>query len=150
MVVRRSKGKEDTTIYCQCGCGGKTKTITRNNARRGEVKGQFCQFIHNHNGRLRQGSLNPAWKGGRLITKDGYVVVLVHGHPRADPKGYVYEHILAMEKALGRPILPTEAIHHFDEIRHHNDPGNLMLFKTNAMHLAFHRRLRASLKEVRS
>lgn len=70
-------------------------------------------------------------------------MIKMPGHPRANSLGYVMEHILVMEKALGRPILPTEAIHHFDGIRHHNDPGNLMLFAKNAIHTRYHASLRA-------
>lgn len=48
-----------------------------------------------------------------------------------------------MEKALGRAILPTEHIHHIDSDRQNNTIGNLMLFKTNSMHVAYEARLRA-------
>lgn len=73
----------------------------------------------------------------------GYTAVLMPEHPRAQKSGYVYEHILVLEKTLGRSILPGETAHHIDGNRSNNDPGNLMLFKTPAMHTRFHGRLRA-------
>ena len=73
----------------------------------------------------------------------GYALIKKEGHPRANHLGYVLEHILVLEKALGRPILPTEATHHIDGNRANNSPGNLILFKTKGMHAAFHGRLRA-------
>ena len=41
----------DSTIpagYCQCGCGRRTKVWTRNDTRRGRVKGQPMRFYPNH------------------------------------------------------------------------------------------------------
>ena len=122
--------------YCQCGCGQPTPIISQTEKKRGFVKGEHRRFVSGHNAR---GSNHPGWKGGRYINSQGYVLIKTPGHPRVDVNGYVPEHILVMEKVLGRFILPTEAIHHFDGVRHHNEPGNLMLFKTNTMHLAYHR-----------
>lgn len=38
--------------YCHCGCGQKTNIATRNEYRRGHVKGEPLRFIHGHNPRL--------------------------------------------------------------------------------------------------
>ena len=123
--------------YCHCGCGRKTKVSDRNRKKRDVLRGEPMRFISGH------GHIGTLSGHGRHLTGYGYVHVLCPGHPRANKKGYVPEHILVLEKALGRPILPTEASHHRDKIRSNNLPGNLMLFKTNAMHAAFHKRLRA-------
>lgn len=72
----------------------------------------------------RKGSNNAYWKGGKYITKNGYVMVLV------GIKQYKAEHILVMEKILGRKLLPGEIVHHKDEsfeARSNNDPSNLKL-----------------------
>ncbi len=57
----------------------------------------------------------------------GYVRRKVRNHPFADKRGYVPEHRLIMEKHLGRFLLPTEFIHHINQIRDDNRLENLML-----------------------
>lgn len=126
---------------CECGCGEKTPISQITDTKRGYIKGHPRKFVPRHH--LR-GRLNGRWIGGRIGGKGrGYILVLAPDHPRKDQYGYVPEHILVLEKALGRSILPTEATHHLDGNRTNNAPGNLMLFKTHGMHAAFHGRLRA-------
>jgi HNH endonuclease len=112
-----------TNIKCECGCGLLPRAGRR--------------FRKGHN---KRGKQSPWWKGGRIISSDGYVLIWCPDHKRAQ-HGYVPEHILVMEKALGRPIETTEAVHHIDQNRANNYVGNLMVFKTHAQHLAYHKRL---------
>ncbi len=70
-------------------------------------------------------------------------MVKAPGHPRDNSLGYVMEHILILEKAFGRSILASEAVHHIDSDRTNNAVGNLMLFATNAMHIRYHARIKA-------
>ena len=51
------------------------------------------------------------WKGGRSKHKAGYVMLRIPDHPRAGTSGYVFEHILVMERVLGRYVLPDESVH---------------------------------------
>lgn len=53
--------------------------------------------------------------------------------------GCVYEHILVAESILGRRLLSGETVHHKDRNRANNSPENLMVFKTNADHVRFHK-----------
>jgi hypothetical protein len=75
----------------------------------------------------RSGLENPIWKGGRLLTKDGYVICKAPGHPRAR-KGYpyVFEHILVWEKVHQRQVPKGWVIHHLNGIRNDNRPENLV------------------------
>lgn len=50
-------------------------------------------------------------------------------HPRAaGNNGYVFEHILVMEKSLGRLLVVGETVHHINGQRDDNDLGNLELW----------------------
>jgi hypothetical protein len=53
--------------------------------------------------------------------------VKADGHPNANNNGYVFEHVLKMSKKLGRPILPTESVHHKNGIKYDNHLRNLEL-----------------------
>lgn len=81
------------------------------------------------------GDVNPAWKGGRYLDDDGYVMIYAPDHPYADKAGRVREHRLVMERELGRYLLPTEVVDHNDGQRANNDPSNLTLYASNAEHL---------------
>lgn len=81
------------------------------------------------------GERNPAWKGGRVIDKSGYVLLLRPDHPEANRHGYVREHRLVAEQMLGRPLLPGEKVHHRELPRSNNDPANLVIYDSNAAHL---------------
>jgi hypothetical protein len=133
-LARRLCVPKVTPGLCECGCGQRTAIAPKNDSRKGIVKGQHMRFVNGHN---HNSENHPQWKGGRFIHKTGYVKIHSPDHPRA-VGGYVFEHVLVMEKVLGRPILSTEAIHHIDEVRHNNDPGNLMLFAKIVMHTRFH------------
>lgn len=81
------------------------------------------------------------WKGGRKYDSNGYVRILRPNHPRSS-WGYVYEHILVLEKRLGRPLLLGEVAHHANGIKDDNRPENIAVFRSNAEHLAYHKRLK--------
>ena len=81
------------------------------------------------------GSKNGAWKGGRNIDADGYVLVWIAAHPFATSSNYVREHRLVMELKLNRYLTEDEVVHHIDGNRQNNHPNNLELFPSNADHL---------------
>ncbi len=73
-----------------------------------------------------------------FILKKGYRKLLIQSHPRADAKGYVFEHIVIMEAVIGRPIAKGEEIHHKDHNRANNSPDNLVLCASHKEHMAYH------------
>ena len=82
------------------------------------------------------GEKHYAWKG-RLLDKDGYVLIHCKGHPNARKHThYIFEHRLVVEADLGRYLLPTEVIHHLDGDKQNNSIENLQVFQSNGEHLA--------------
>ena len=56
---------------------------------------------------------NPKLKTGKFLDCDGYIRQSgQQEHPRANPTGQVYEHILVMEKHLGHPVVWPMQVHH--------------------------------------
>jgi len=86
----------------------------------------------------QSGDKNPSWRGGKLFNK-GYLMVLIPNHPRADTRGYVKEHILRAEKALGKPLPLGAVVHHADGSK----TGPLVICQDDNYHRFLHQRLRA-------
>lgn len=103
------------------------------------------RFMKNHNIKSRstakrnqRGANNSYWKGGTIADDAGYVLIKQDGHPRAKKHGgYVREHILVMERIIGRHLDPDEVVHHINGIKNDNRPENLMLM-TRAEHTSYH------------
>jgi HNH endonuclease len=111
---------------CDCGCGELIPII--NKLRR---PARF-KYGHNNRGRkypigfYKKGVEARNWRGGRYINEFGYFMVYNPEHPRSH-HGYVREHIMIMEKHIGRPILRNEEIHHKNGNRQDNRIENLVL-----------------------
>ena len=77
-----------------------------------------------------KGNKNPAYKGKILSRKGDYVFIYSPNHPRNANKVKgcrVKEHILVVEKKLGRYLNMDEVIHHIDYDKKNNDYNNLFL-----------------------
>lgn len=76
----------------------------------------------------KKGQNNPYWRGGRYIDRtNGYVLVHKPDHPFARKKGYVFEHRLVVEKAIGRYLREIEIVHHRNKVKTDNRVENLEL-----------------------
>lgn len=130
---RRHTPKVGAGSYGVCACGVR---LGRDN------KTGKCRRCHmalqgrKHGGKI--GVANHAWTGG-TTSKKGYVKVKRPNHHRADNHGYVWQHVLVVEEAMGRPIGAAECVHHVNENRSDNRPENLWVFATVGDHTAFHK-----------
>lgn len=88
-----------------------------------------------HKGLLR----NPSHYGGHIKKhKSGYLLVYLPQHPYATKDGYVFEHILAYERAHNCVVDRSRfVVHHINEIKTDNSPENLVLM-TASEHMSFH------------
>ena len=124
--------KSEIVNSCECGCGQQPNKNKR------FLCGHNLKLLipHNKGKEGPRGDSHACWNGGRTTTTTGYVCILNRNHPRASSNGYVREHILIAEKALGKP-LPVNAV------VHHHTPEQLVICENQAYHLLLHQRTKA-------
>lgn len=78
-----------------------------------------------------RGPKHPYWTGGKL--NGGYKFV-------QDNQGKLRrEHVVVVEKSIGRKLSNTEVVHHIDQKRDNNDLNNLFLFHCSNCHMHHHK-----------
>jgi hypothetical protein len=86
-----------------------------------------------------KGPNHPAWKGGFMFDRDGYIKTYAPDHPWPRKSGYVLEHVRIMELSIGRRLGLDEIVHHMDNDRKNNAFENLEIM-TRGEHSSLHRR----------
>lgn len=86
------------------------------------------------------GEKHAGWKGGRVVDKNGYILLYCPDHPNVWKMGrkkspYILEHRLIMERHLGRLLERNEVVHHINGVNDDNRIENLQLFQSNSEHM---------------
>ena len=87
----------------------------------------------------RNGQKHPNWKGGKIKTLKGYILIYKPKHPFCNNHRYVRRSRFIIEEYLGRYLKPKEIVHHKNCIKDDDRIENLMLFNKRGYHTAFHR-----------
>ncbi len=126
-----SKSKHSRWV-CICDCENKfVATGTSLNKGKTVSCGCFHKKRVAEMGRANAGANHPCWKGGRGSAGNGYISVWTGLKRENGTKIRVLEHIMVMEKTIGRELLPGETVHHKNGIRSDNRPENLELKASN-------------------
>lgn len=88
------------------------------------------------------------WKGGKHKNVQGYIQLWMPDHPNSTKKGYVLEHRLIMSGLIGRPIDPSEDVHHINGIKDDNTPSNLQLIKKTEHTILHHKGIKKRSNKV--
>ena len=127
------KGSRNRYIWNACGdCGKERWVLLRHNAPLNlRCHGCSNKLKRPHRKHVwMQGDKNSNWRGGRSLTKDGYIRVLTQPanffYPMAN-HSYVLEHRLVMARHLGRCLQDWELVHHLNGIKTDNRLANLCL-----------------------
>ncbi len=119
-------------IPCACGCGTMIDPVG--------AGGRPKRFVFHHHPDI-SGDKHPGWKGGVQMS-GGYRRVIVAGHNPCGAAKRKPEHVLIVERVLGKPLPIGAEVHHFDEVKTNNENSNLVPCENRAYHILLHIRKR--------
>jgi hypothetical protein len=112
------------------------KLRTRSEAQKGHKVSDKVREVARELGKRQVGPNNPMWKG-KVNRSNGYIGIRKPDHPFASKDGYVMQHRLVVEAALGRYLTKDEDVHHINGIKTDNRLENLEVLHKSE-HARFH------------
>lgn len=140
LTVREPAGKNvhgQALWKCMCDCK-KELIVPGYRLRSGRVRS--CGCLKSDLLSAKNGNKHSNWRGGRHLSSSGYWRILRHDHPLSDSKGYIFEHIVFAEQALGRMLPRKVVVHHFGDS---NDNSKIVICQDQGYHMLLHIRTRA-------
>lgn len=136
-VPEMQHGRMQSTSVCKCSCGTIKQICNyRLKAKRPTLS---CGCAVHENVHKRVYARNPRMmKGYRYV----YCPSAAGANGHGSFAGYVLEHRLVVERAIGRQLAKDEVVHHIDFNKLNNDKRNLILLK-NEDHTRLHILLRS-------
>jgi hypothetical protein len=138
LVAKYEAGALVAELAIETGVG--RKAVNNALRRQGvQLRDKRQAVAHLNERRRARGERHPNFKGGRVVTADGYILVSItdqdplfqmakdRGRLSNFGYGYVLEHRLVMARHLGRPLTSTETVHHKNGQRDDNRIENLEL-----------------------
>ena len=104
------------------------------------MKQEVGHFLSTRKRIYKGGKRHGNWKGGRSVLKSGHVLIEAPGHPHADSRGRVLEHVFVAAKALKKDLPERAVVHHHDGDPGNNDPTNLVVCEDQRYHMLLHKR----------
>lgn len=91
---------------------------------------RMTQYNLEHNPTAMTEDRRNAMRNARLNTGKGKTYTKTYGR---------HTHRIVAEQKLGRPLKPGEVVHHIDGNKRNNNPENLMVFASQALHAKWHK-----------
>jgi hypothetical protein len=117
-----------TRWMCRCDCGT-MKVVSLTYLRRGSSTSCGCRQreVASRQGKITGGD-NRGRQRSEFFYRDGYKVLVNAKFPGATQPNQTLEHRMVMAQHLGRPLLPSENVHHKNGDRTDNRIENLELW----------------------
>lgn len=136
--------RECDLVKVTCQQCGTERIVTRHRA---QNKQYFCD--RHCFGRWIGKHRKPRRPKQVIKTRSGYLQEYAPGHPRANRKGYVFQHILVWERSSGQKPPDSCVVHHLNGNKSDNRPGNLVALPIGRHHpYLVQRALRKRIREL--